>query len=234
VSNIRGLHSGHPIADPPTAEGAEDRRDARRVNPERAAHHDAIFTLARASELHDEDTGAHVMRIRLIVTQIALHLGLEANDADDLGYDAMLHDVGKLRIPPDVLKKPGQLTPYERQVMESHTVRGERLLSDRATMRRAARIARSHHEAWDGSGYPDGLKGRSIPLEARITTAADILDALISQRCYKESWTYDQAMREVIGLNGTKIDPDVTEALRRCNADGSLCEIFGLPTTCVP
>jgi len=231
---MRGLQHPPSIMNSSPLPNGEDRRDRRRANPERASHHDAIFTLARASELHDEDTGAHVMRIRLIVTQVALHLEAADIDAEDLGYDAMLHDVGKLRIPPEVLKKPGLLTAFERQVMESHTVRGERLLSDRPSMRCAARIARSHHEAWNGSGYPDGLKGKAIPLEARITAAADILDALIAQRCYKESWTYDQALREVISLSGTKIDPDVTAALQRCNADGSLCEIFGLPRICVP
>lgn len=203
------------------------------MDPAKAAHHDAIYTLARASELHDEDTGAHVLRIRSIVEQIALHLGFELADAEALGYDAMLHDVGKLNMPHEILKKPGQLTEDERRVMESHTIAGERLLSRRPTMQRASRIARSHHESWDGSGYPDGLAGEEIPLEARITAAADVLDALISQRCYKQSWTYDQALREVLGLEGSKIDPGVIAALRKCNTDGSLCEVFGLPTQCV-
>lgn len=207
---------------------ASDRRNKPRIDPAKAAHYDAIYTLARASEAHDEDTGAHVLRIRRIVERIALELGFEDDTARDLGHDAMLHDVGKLRIPPSVLKKPGQLDESERQVMESHTVRGERLLSDRPTMQRAARIARSHHECWDGSGYPDGLRAEDIPLEARVTSVADVMDALISERCYKQSWTYDEALREVISLAGTKLDPGVVEALQRCDADGSLREVFSL------
>jgi putative two-component system response regulator len=100
----------------------------------------------------------------------------------------MLHDVGKLRIPDAILKKPDQFTRSERTMMEAHTIRGQRLLSDRPSMHRAAIIARSHHESWAGSGYPDGLVGEAIPLEARITSAADVLDALIAVRCYKGSW----------------------------------------------
>lgn len=205
-----------------------ERRASERDDAEHSARLDAIFTLARASEIHDEDTGAHLIRIQRVVECIAREMGFDVTDARELGLDAVLHDIGKLRIPPEVLKKPDEFTAYERQIMESHTIRGERLLSDRPTMQRAARIARSHHEAWDGSGYPDGLKGEQIPVEARITAAADVLDALISTRCYKQSWTYDDAVREIIHLSGAKLDPSVVEAVKRCNDDGSLPEIFGL------
>lgn len=222
-----------PAASAGPAGSESDRRNRPRIDPARAAHHDAVYALARASESHDEDTGAHILRIRAIVEQLALRMGLAAGDASEMGFDAMLHDVGKLRIPDEILKKPGQLDPIERSIMESHTIRGERLLSDRPTMQRAAAITRSHHEAWDGTGYPDGLAGESIPLAARITAAADVLDALIADRCYKQAWPFDQAMREVIGLAGSKLDPQVVEALKGCNADGSLCAIFGLPTQCV-
>jgi putative two-component system response regulator len=206
-----------------------DRRAEPRTDPLRRAHLDAIFALARASELHDEDTGSHVLRIRLIVEQVALRMGFDARDALDLGYDAMLHDVGKLRIPDDVLKKAAQFTDREREVMRAHTVRGERLLSVRPSMQRAARIARSHHEHWDGTGYPDRLKGQAIPLEARITAAADILDALIAHRCYKEAWSYERALAEVSSLKGAKLDPNVVDALMQCDRDGVLREIFDLP-----
>jgi putative two-component system response regulator len=207
-------------------EPAIDRRANARTDPGQRAHHDAIYTLARAAELHDEDTGNHVVRIRLIVERLAMQMGFAFIDAEALGYDAMLHDVGKLTTPHDVLKKPGQLTEEERLVMESHTIQGERLLSSRPSMRRAASIARSHHECWDGSGYPDALRGEAIPLEARITAAADVLDALVADRCYKESWSYRQALDEVCALAGTKLDPDVVAALRRCDAAGELRGIF--------
>ncbi len=204
----------------------KERRNKARIDPLKAAHHDAVYTLARASEAHDEDTGAHVLRIRSIVERLALQLGFSQQDAEDLGYDAMLHDVGKLRIPPEILKKPGQLTEQERQMMESHTVRGERLLSERPSMRRASIIAKHHHENWDGSGYPSGLRGEQIPLEARITAAADILDALIAQRSYKPSWKYEDAFHEVMNLSGAKLDPQVVEALKRCNDADELREVF--------
>ncbi len=205
-----------------------DRRAEARRDADRRSHYDAIFALARVSEVHDEDTGSHLLRIRLIVEQIALRMGFPAEDAESLGHDAILHDVGKLRVPAEVLKKPEAFTDRERQVMQQHTVRGERLLSGRASMERAARIARSHHEHWDGTGYPDGMTGEAIPLEARITGAADILDALIATRCYKQSWTYEDALKEVIALAGTHLDPRVVDAIRGADSDGALRPIFQL------
>jgi len=202
----------------------DDRRSRVRSDRHQRGHHDAIYTLARAAERQDEDTGAHVVRIRRIVEHIAASLGVE--DAEALGYDAMLHDVGKLAIPAEILKKPGGLTDDERLAMEAHTASGERILADAPTMRRAARIARSHHECWDGSGYPDGLAGDAIPLEARITAAADVLDALVADRCYKEAWSYRDAIAQVMQLAGTKLDPRVVDALRRCDEDGSLASVF--------
>ena len=210
----------------------QERRARSRDDDARRAHQDAIFALARVSEVHDEDTGAHVLRIRLIVQQVALRLGLAAEHAEELGYDAMLHDVGKLRVPAGVLKKPDAFTDDERAIMRQHTVRGERMLAGLSTMQRAARIARSHHEHWDGTGYPDGLVGEASPIEARITAAADVLDALIATRCYKQSWSYADAMHEVLALSGTHLDPKVVDAVKQCNAEGALCGIFGLPTQC--
>ena len=218
-----------PVPDHETDNGERsfaDRRAEARIDPAKRAHHDAIFTLARAAELHDEDTGDHVIRIRHIVERIALHMGFDADDAEALGYDAMLHDVGKLMVAHDVLQKPGELTDRQRRAMQAHTAAGRRLLSSRQSMHRAARIAHAHHECWDGSGYPRGLAGAAIPLEARITAAADVLDALVAERCYKESWSYRQALEEVCSLSGTKLDPGVIEALRRCDADGALRAIF--------
>lgn len=206
-----------------------ERRQSPRNDPVKRAQEDATYTLARASELLSEDTGGHVMRIREIVRNIALTLGFDEDDAASLGVDAMLHDVGKLTIPPEVLAKPGELTPEERVIMESHTIRGQRMLSDRPSMHRASRIARSHHERYDGTGYPDGLAGEEIPIEARITAAADVLDALISYRCYKQAWTYEQALDELQRLAGQQLDPTVVEALSRSSNDASLREALGVP-----
>jgi putative two-component system response regulator len=201
-----------------------DRRSSDRTDPDLRAHHDAIFTFARAAELHDEDTGNHIQRIRLIVDCLARRMG--ASDAEGIGYDAMLHDVGKLMIPPEVLRKPGALTTEERLIMQTHTVNGERILSRRPTMERAARIARSHHECWDGTGYPDGIGGEAIPVEARLTAVADVLDALVASRCYKQAWSYRDAFNEVLELAGTKLDPAVVAALRACDAAGELDGVF--------
>ncbi len=215
-----------------SSDDSRDRRERDRADPQARSHRDAIYSLARISEVHDSDTGEHVLRIRAIVEQIALRMGFAAADAASLGEDAILHDVGKLRVPVDVLKKPDAFDERERNVMQSHTTRGARLLSGLEGMERAARIARFHHERWDGSGYPDGLRGEEIPLEARITAAADVLDALIAQRCYKQSWPYADALREVIALAGSHLDPSVVDAIRRCNAEGALSVIFGLSTQC--
>lgn len=208
-----------------------ERRSRARLDPIKTAHHDAVFTLARASELHDEDTGNHLLRIRTIVELIALELGFDSEDAEALGYDAMLHDVGKLVVPASILTKPGELTDRERAAIESHTVRGEQLLSARRSMQRAARIARSHHEAWDGTGYPDGLEGEAIPLEARITAAADVLDALASTRSYKRRWTFAEAMEEIGRLSARQLDPIVVSALQSVHDRGVLHEVFGLKSS---
>ena len=201
-----------------------DRRRRERTDPVKRAHLDAVYTLARAAELDDEDTGMHIVRIGRIVEHLARQMGI--HDPEELGHDGMLHDVGKLTVPHDVLKKPGPLTPEEREAMEGHTLFGERLLAARPSMQRASRIARSHHECWDGTGYPDGLKGEQIPVEARVTAAADVLDALIAERCYKDGWSYQDAIQQVYDLAGTKLDPTVVEALRACDAAGCLLNIF--------
>jgi len=125
-------------------------------------------------------------------------------------------------VPAEILRKPGALTDAERVAIQAHTVMGERLLTGQATMARAARIARSHHECWDGTGYPDGLRGEVIPIEARITSCADVLDALVGHRCYKPSWPYEAALERVCSLSGTVLDPSVIDALRACDAEGSL------------
>jgi putative two-component system response regulator len=200
----------------------DDRREQPRSDRARRLHHDALYAFARAAEHHDADTGRHVLRIRDLVMIIALELGFDADDADALAHDAMLHDVGKLEIPAEILTKPGPLTDAERLVMERHTICGERLLESPASMARAARIARHHHECWDGSGYPDGIAGEAIPLEARITAAADLLDALLAERAYKPAWSWDDALAQVRSLAGTRLDPRVVEAILAADTDGRL------------
>ena len=203
-----------------------DRRKAPRTDPQRTAHHDLIFAFARASEQHDADVGDHLHHIRAIVELIALQMGFVESDAEDLGYDAMLHDVGKLHVPADVLNKRDELTDDERRLIQSHTTRGEAMLQQRPGTNRAASIARSHHEAWDGTGYPDGLKGDDIPLAARITAAADMLDALLADRSYKDAWSYDRAIKAVLNERGRQLDPRVADALRAGDEAGTLRRVY--------
>ncbi len=210
----------------------EDRRDRSRASSPDTTHLDAVFTLARTSEIYDEDTGAHVLRIRHIVERLAIALDWSADDAELLGCNAMLHDIGKLYVPPEILKKTAGLTSQERLIMQMHTERGARLLAGRETMAQAASIARSHHEWWNGEGYPDRLAGEDIPIEARITAVADVLDALMARRSYKEPWTFEKAYNEIRRLSGTQLDSRVVDALIRCNDDGSLCQLFGLSDRC--
>ena len=207
-----------------------DRRTNPRTDPAEKAHADAVFTFARCAEAHDADTGDHIMRIRRLVEQIALRLGYGERDARWLGYDAMLHDVGKMNIPYHILNKPGKLHAIEREIMQTHTIHGERMLLGRGSMAQAAAIARGHHEAWDGSGYPDGKKGADIPMAARITAVADVLDALASDRCYKESWSYRDALEEVYRLAGTSLDPSVVDALRQADEEDGIYPILAVLT----
>ncbi|MEM7229363.1 MAG: HD domain-containing phosphohydrolase [Planctomycetota bacterium] len=215
----------------PTWDGIDRRNRDREADP-RAEHLDTVFSLARTSEIYDQDTGEHVLRIRHIVERLAIALSWTPADASLLGCDAMLHDIGKLYVPTTILNKDGALDDDERMIMQLHTVRGARMLNSPASMTQAANIARHHHEHWDGSGYPDGLAGEDIPIEARICAVADVLDALMNRRAYKEPWTFDRAVNEVRSLAGTQLDPGVIAALEACNDDGSLSQLFGLSDRC--
>jgi PAS domain S-box-containing protein len=178
------------------------------------ANMEAIFMLAVASEAKDADTGAHVRRIEALSRTIACELGMSESDAERIGYSAILHDVGKMLVPDKILKKPGPLDGDERGAMQLHAIAGERILSKKPFFEVARQIARSHHENWDGSGYPDRLSGADIPLAARIVHLADVYDALIHARVYKPSWTPQQAMHAITEGGGRMFDPDVVRAFR--------------------
>ena len=176
------------------------------------ANLDAIYMLAIASEAKDQDTGAHVRRIETYARLLAREMGLTQKDADEIGYSAILHDVGKIHVPDDILKKPGALTPDERTICNQHTLHGERILSTKPFFAPARRIARSHHENFDGSGYPDALSGYAIPIEARIVHLADVYDALTSVRVYKSAWSPTDAASVIRESSGAMFDPDIVRA----------------------
>lgn len=172
-----------------------------------------IYSLAAACEARDTDTGDHIHRIRFYCEALARKMGLSEDLVQELSHFSTLHDIGKVHIPDRVLLKPGKLTDEEWEIMKTHTVKGERILSEGEEFKIGRAIARWHHENWDGSGYPDGLNGKKIPISARITKVADILDALLMSRPYRPiPFTPEEAAKTVVALKGKELDPEVVDA----------------------
>jgi len=165
--------------------------------------------LAVAVESRDVETGMHIERIGRFCERLALASGMSAEDAELLRHASALHDVGKVGIPDDILRKPGRLDPDEWETMKTHTTIGAAMLhgSRSALVRLGEQIALTHHERWDGSGYPRGLRGEEIPLAGRICAICDVFDALLSARPYKPPWPIDEVMGEMWTLRGTQLDP---------------------------
>jgi putative two-component system response regulator len=174
-----------------------------------------IFRISRAAEFRDPETGAHIQRMAYYSQAIALGLGLEDATQTLILEAAPMHDVGKIGIPDYILLKPGKLSPEEFEVMKGHARMGYELLKDSASeiLRAGALIAISHHEKYDGSGYPRGLKGSDIPLFGRIVAVADVFDALTSERPYKKAWSLEDARRFLEEGRGKHFDPLCVEAL---------------------
>jgi len=168
--------------------------------------------LAKLVEARDTDAGAHLHRIQHFSRALALHVGLSQREAQEIAYASLMHDVGKANVPDAILKKPGPLSADDWVTMQHHTLWGEDLLAENQDFDLARQVARWHHEHWDGRGYPDGLRGPSIPLPARIVSVADVFDALISERPYKRPWPHDAAMEELQRIAGSQLDPDVVAA----------------------
>jgi hypothetical protein len=170
---------------------------------------DGMVALARGAEAKDTDTGDHVVRVQLLAEELALATGLDAERAADIGWSAMLHDVGKLHVPDRILLKPGPLSADEWVTMQRHPVWGAEILAQGEGFEVARRIARWHHENIDGSGYPDGLRGDHIPLEARIVRIADAFDAMTHQRPYQPARATEWALEELARFAGTQFDPEL-------------------------
>jgi putative two-component system response regulator len=175
-----------------------------------------LSRLAEAAEYRDDSTGEHTRRVGRMSGAIAAALGLPPSQVKLLRTVAPLHDVGKIGVPDRILLHPSSLSPQDFEVMKTHTLIGGRLLggSEFPVLETAAEIALSHHERWDGGGYPHGYQGSEIPLSGRIVSVADTYDALRFKRPYKPAWTHQQALAEIEANRGGRYDPEVVDAFR--------------------
>lgn len=187
-----------------------------------SAHEDIVTRMAMYSEAKDALTGEHLFRVRETATLVARELGLDMEEARAIGRAAVAHDLGKIGIPDAILGKAGKLTAEEFETIKTHTEIGERVLGRSPLFALERQAARHHHERWDGSGYPDGLTSTNIPLVARITSVADVFDALVTRRPYKEPWSEGVAATYLKQNSGTQFDPDVVEAFLRLLERGSV------------
>jgi diguanylate cyclase (GGDEF)-like protein/putative nucleotidyltransferase with HDIG domain len=180
-----------------------------------ALHLRTIESLALAIDAKDHTSHQHLQRMRLFTVEVAKELGFPEAEIEALRAAALLHDIGKLAIPEHIINKPGRLTPEEFEKMKIHTLVGAEILQRVAFPYPVAPIVRSHHERWDGSGYPDGLQGEQIPVGARVLAAVDCLDALASHRQYRNAMSLDAAMEKVVSMSGTAFEPRIVEVLER-------------------
>lgn len=211
--NMLALRTGQKFLADRAAYLAEKVEEATREIRER--ERELIFRISRAAEFRDPETGAHIQRMAHYSEIIARGLDLDDATCRLLLKAAPMHDVGKIGIPDYILLKPGRLTPQEFEVMKRHSELGYELLKDSGSeiLQAGAEIALSHHEKYDGSGYPKGLKGHAIPLLGRIVAVADVFDALTSERPYKKAWLLDDALRFLESGRGAHFDPLCVEAL---------------------
>jgi putative two-component system response regulator len=175
------------------------------------SYSEMIMRFALAAEYKDESTGTHLVKIADYCTEIAQELGLSKQEVEYLKYASPMHDIGKLIIPDAIIKKEGGLTPEEMEVVKKHPVLGADIFKgSRSPLLKIARIiSLTHHERYDGTGYPGGLKGKEIPLFGRIVALADVFDALTSKRPYKEAYEFDEAIKIIQESSGKHFDPDV-------------------------
>ena len=189
-----------------------------------ATRHEVLDRLALAAEFRDDDTKAHTRRVGHNTALVAQSMGMSPTEVHDIRRAAPLHDLGKIGIPDHVLLKPGKLTEEEFEIIKTHSVVGARILdgTDFPLLEVARQIAIAHHERFDGTGYPNGLRGEAIPLVARMTSVIDVFDALVHERCYKPAWPTERAVEEITSQAGRQFDPDVVEVFVRLAADERL------------
>lgn len=207
-----GVHTPHLDADVVWTGTCTDIHDQKLAEREAdIARQSAVRALGLALETRDHDTKGHTDRVTRLALQLGAQAGLSPADLDTLRIGAYLHDIGKMSVPDAILLKPGPLTPAERLTMQEHVTAGERFAASLGFLDDGVlQVIRAHHERWDGSGYPLGLRGREIPLLARIFALADVYDALLSERPYKQAWPPQQAQAEIGAQAGKQFDPQLT------------------------
>jgi putative two-component system response regulator len=185
--------------------------------PFHAAELETAERLALACEFRDDDTNEHAQRVGRTAAILAAEAGLPIDEVEVIRSAAPLHDIGKIGIADSLLLKPGRLRPDEFEVMKTHTLIGSQILagSQSRLLRAGEEIARTHHERWDGKGYPAGLAGTDIPIAGRITSVADVFDALNFSRPYKDAWPLDAVLAEMELSAGRQLDPDLVSILQR-------------------
>jgi ribonuclease P protein subunit RPR2 len=171
-----------------------------------------VVALSNAVEARDAYTGKHAERVAAYGVEISRAAGLALSETPEIEFGFLLHDIGKVAVPDAILYKPDRLTAEERAVMEQHPVTGALIVHGIDFLGEAAAVVRSHHERWDGKGYPDGLKGEEIPIVARVFSVADVFDALTTDRPYRPASTIKAARRMIVGESGTHFDPRVIVA----------------------
>jgi putative two-component system response regulator len=205
---------------------------------------DVVHRLARAAEHRDNETGSHIIRMSHFAVVLGRTCGMSEDECDVLFHATPMHDVGKLGIPDRILLKPGKLDQEEFEIMKQHTVIGAKLLtnSHSPVLQMGEVIALTHHEKWDGSGYPNRLSGEDIPLVGRICAIADVFDALSSKRCYKDPWPLEKTLHEINSLSGKQFDPHLVSVfneilpliidIQRTHTDVEIPKFELLETTC--
>src|SRR5256885_8824268 len=224
----RGPRAGRRLAGPLQTLESKVAEQMRRLGTSRA---EALRRLALAAEYRDDASSQHTERVGATSAAIAVQLGLAPAEVELLREAAPLHDVGKLAIPDAILLRPGKLTVEEYELVKTHAELGARLLSGSSSpvLQMAAVIAASHHERWDGNGYPEGLAGEEIPLVGRVVAVADVYDALTHDRPYKSLWPVEQAIAEIRRAAGSQFDPRVVDAFLAMHEEAAHTDEADLP-----
>jgi putative nucleotidyltransferase with HDIG domain len=209
----------------------ERRQGLERLLELNNAYRGTALVLGDVIKADDGYTGVHCKSVVALALALGEELGLDAEQRRNLEFGALLHDVGKIAIPKEIINKPGKLEPQEWQIIKTHTIEGQKML-DRVGgfMRHVGLIVRSHHERWDGGGYPDGLAGESIPLEARIITCCDSWNAMRTDRPYRKALPQEVALAELASNAGRQFDPRIVDALVRIVEPATEPEVAALTT----